>query len=113
MLVGIGDKVIMPWLEGKKYLSCSNESEAIGMCAGHYMATGRTGTAFMSADGFMNCLNFLTSWIIPEEIPMHIVISIGREEKPHYIATETTKPIIELLNKYDIAKRISYEFVCK
>ena len=111
MIVGVSDKVLMPWLLGKEYLDCSNENEAVAVCAGYYLATGKTGTAFMSADGFMNTLNFLTSWIIPEDIPIHIVISIGRTEKPHYIATETTKPIIELLSKY--AKRISYEFVCK
>lgn len=111
-LVGISDKVMMPWLEGKEYFDCSNESEAVAMCAGYYLATGHTGVAFCSADGFMNMLNFITSWIIPEKIPMHIVISIGRTEPPHYVATETTEPVIKLLSKYE-PEGISYEFVRK
>lgn len=110
MYVGISDKVLMPWLKGKKYLDCSDEGEAVAIAAGYYLATGKKGTAFMSADGFMNALNFITSWVIPEKIPMHIVISIGRTEPPHYIATEITKPIIKMLEKYD-SKNISYEFV--
>ncbi len=109
-LVGISDKVMMPWLEGKEYMGCSDEGEAIAIAAGYYFATGQKGTAFMSADGFMNALNFITSWIIPEKIPIHIVISIGRMEPPHYIATEITEPIIKLLEKYE-PKNISYEFV--
>lgn len=109
---GISDKVMMPWLQGKEYIDVSNEGEAVAIGAGHFLATGQKANVFMSADGFMNALNFLTSWIIPDGIGMHFVISIGRMEKPHFVATEITEPIIKLLEKYD-AKGISYEFVRK
>lgn len=112
LYVGVSDKLLMPWLRGKKHYDCSDEGEAIAIAAGHFLVTGKRATAFMSADGFMNALNFITSWVIPEKIEMNIVISIGRIEPPHYIATEITKPIIKLLKKYD-SKRISYEFVQK
>ena len=102
----------MPWLEGKEYMGCSDEGEGLAIAAGYFLATGKKGTVFCSADGFMNMLTFLTSWIIPEKIEVHIVISIGRTEPPHYIATEITEPIIKLLEKYD-AKGVSYEFVRK
>lgn len=111
MLVGISDKVMMPWLEGKEYLDCSDEGEAVGIAGGFYLATGRKATAFMSADGLLNALNAITSWIIPEGIEIHIVISIGRMEPPHFVATEITKPIIDLLSKYD--HKITFEFVEK
>lgn len=91
-------------------MGCSDEAEAIAIAAGHYLATGEKAEVYVSADGFMNCLNFITSWIIPEKIPMHIVISIGRTEKPHYIATEITEPIIKLLETYG-TETISYQFV--
>lgn len=110
-IVGISDKVMMPWLEGKQYMGCANESEAIAIAAGYHLASGQIGTAFFSADGFMNTLNFLTSWIIPEQIPIHLVISIGRTEPAHFVATETTRPIIELLSQYE--HKITYEFICK
>lgn len=102
----------MPWLEGKEYMDCANEGEAIAIVGGYTLATGKRGVAFMSADGFFNALNFITSWIIPEGIPMHIVISIGRTEPPHKVATDITEVIIDLLNQYDTG-RISYEFVRK
>lgn len=100
----------MPWLEGKDYYNCSDEGEAVAMGAGYWYATGNRATVFMSADGFMNALNFITSWIIPEKIGMHLVISIGRTEPPHKVATEITQPIIDLLKKYE-SEGIHYEFV--
>lgn len=111
LLVGVSDKVLMPWLEGKEYFDCSHEGEAVAICGGYWLATGKRGTAFMSADGLMNALNVLTSWIIPEKIPVHLVISIGRTEPPHYVATEITEPILEMLFKYP--NPISVEFVRK
>lgn len=110
--VGISDKVIMPWLDGKEYMDCSDEGEAIAIAAGYTLASGKPANVFMSADGFMNALNFITSWIIPESIPMHIVISIGRMEPPHYVATQITEPIIDILKTYD-TNRVSFEFVRK
>lgn len=113
MIVGVSDKLLMPWLEGKEYLDCSDEGEAIAIAAGHFLVTKKKATVFMSADGFMNALNFLTSWIIPESISMHIVISIGRTEKQHYIATAITNKIIQMLKRYDKTAGVSYEFVVK
>lgn len=101
MNVGVSDKVLQPWLEGKEYLNCSDEGEAVGIAGGHWLATGERATAFMSADGFLNALNIITSWIIPEKVQVNLVISIGRTEPPHYIATEITEPIIEMLRKYE------------
>lgn len=112
MKVGILDKVFQGYLKGDAVMPCSDEAESIAMCAGYFLATGKIGTAYMSADGFMNTLNFLTSWIIPESIPINLVISIGRMEKPHYVATETVESFINILKLYDTA-RISYEFVRK
>ena len=114
MLVGISDKILHKWLEGKEYMNCSNEGEAVAICAGYFYATGKIGTAFMSADGFMNALNFITSWIIPSLIPINIVISIGRTEDPHVVATKITEPIINLLNEIHYgSKAITFEFVRK
>ncbi len=111
--VGVSDKVLMPWLQGKFYHDCSDEGEAVAIAAGFYLTTGTTATAFMSADGVFNALNFITSWIIPEKIPIHLVISIGRMEPPHFVATETVEEfLLNLIKKYD-AKGISLEFVRK
>ena len=114
LICGISDKVIMPWLDGKEYMGCSDEGEAIGIAGGYWLATGERATAFFSADGFMNCMNAITSWVIPEGIEMDIVISIGREEPPHIVATKTVEPIIELLKQNGLSsEKVSFEFVRK
>lgn len=113
MKCGILDKVFTENMAASvlaEVMPCSDEAEAIAIAAGYYVATGKIGKVFISADGFMNALNFLTSWIIPEKIPMHIYISIGRTEPSHIISTEITELIINLLEKYD-PKGISYMFV--
>ena len=112
MIIGISDKALQPWLKDKKYITASDEAEAVAMAMGYWYAKKEKATVFMSADGFMNCLNFLTSWAIPEKIEMNFVISYGRTEKPHYIASELLPEIIKLLLKYD-TETISYELVPK
>lgn len=109
MIVGIADKLLAKWIKGKKYITPADEGEAIGIAGGYYLATGKRAIVFMSADGFMNALNPITSWVIPEKIKMNLVISIGRKESQHYVATKTVKKIIKLID----AKTISYRFVEK
>lgn len=109
-IVGVPDKKLAKqFLEGKEYIIASDEGEAVAIAAGHYLATGEKATVFTSADGFCNCLNFLTSWIIPDKIPIHMVISYGRQEPPHKVMTDILHDIIKLLP--DESKAISYEFV--
>lgn len=110
MNVGVSDKLLVPWLKGKKYISVSDEGEAIGVAGGYYLATGRRANVFISADGFMNALNPLTSWVIPEKIKMTLIISIGRKEPQHYVATDIVPKIIKLLGN-DFSKTVSVKFV--
>lgn len=110
MIVGIEDKILDKWLEDKDYVTVSDEAEAVAIGAGYYLATTKPATVFMSADGFMNALNFLTSYVIPEDIHMKFVISYGRTEPPHYVASELLPDLITILKTYE-PKRISYELV--
>ncbi len=90
----------MPWLKGKIYTDCSDEGEAIGLGIGYFLATKKRATVFMSADGFANALNPLTSHVIPFKIKMNLVISYGRMEPQHEVMTRILVPLIKLLN-YD------------
>jgi sulfopyruvate decarboxylase TPP-binding subunit len=112
MNIALTDKVVLPHTP-KDATGCSDEGEAVAIAAGYYLATGKKATVYMSADGFMNTLNFLTSWMIPESIGVHLVISIGRMEESHYIATQTTEEIINLIATYDYSKSVTYRFVHK
>lgn len=112
MIVGIEDKILDKWLEGKEYMTVSDEAEAVAIAAGYYLAKAQPATVFMSADGFMNTLNFLTSYVIPEQIHMDFVISYGRTEPPHYIASELLEGLIAKLQEYE-PERVTYELITK
>lgn len=107
--VGIPDKILVKWLGKKEYIKPSDEGEAVGIGAGHYLATGKAATVFMSADGFCNALNPLTSYVIPEGIKMNLVISTGRKESQHIIMTKALLNILKETN-YD-PKRISVKII--
>lgn len=110
-LVGIPDKLLTPWIGDRKYIMPADEGEAIGIGAGYWYATGKKPTVFMSADGFANALNPITNLVIPYNIPMHLVISYGRREPPHYVMSDLLMKIIENL-PYD-PTLLSFEFVKK
>jgi len=114
-LICIPDKLLVPWIGKRKYIAPADEGEAIGIAIGYYYATGKPATVAMSADGFCNALNPITSHVIPFNIPMKIVISVGREEAQHYVMSDVLKGIIKLLKKHQKknAKRIVIELVKK
>ena len=109
MIVGVPDKKLALWLEGKEHLIASDEGEAVAIAGGYWLGKKERATVFMSADGFCNALNFLTSWVIPDEIEMNLVISVGRQEPPHKVMSDILESIIKLL-PYD-ASRISLEII--
>lgn len=109
MIVGVPDKKIAKWLEGKEHMIASDEAEALAIAGGHWLATKQRATAFMSADGLCNALNFFTSWVIPDGIEMNLVISTGRQEPPHKVMSDILDNIIKLL-PYD-PERISIEII--
>jgi len=102
MDIAITDKIIKPHIpEGS--LVCSNEGEALAIAAGHWFATLDRANVYMSADGFCNAMNFLTSWIMPSEIEMNINISTGRTEPSHKVMTDILPELLELID-YDPEK---------
>ena len=109
MLVGVPDKKLNKYIKRRKYLIASDEGEAVGIAAGYYLATKRRGMVFMSADGFCNALNPITSYVIPEKIEMNFLISTGREEPQHKVMTDILYKIIKAL-PYD-ARKVSFEVV--
>lgn len=111
MIVGVPDKLLADWLKGLDYMVATDEGEAVGIGAGYYIATGEKPIVFMSADGFCNALNPLTSYVIPERIGMIFIISTGRQEPQHKVMSDSIRKIIKSL-KYD-TKKVSFFFVPK
>ena len=110
-LVGVPDKLLVKWLKDKKYIIVTDEGEAIGYACGYYLATGKRATVFMSADGLCNALNPLTSYVIPWNIKMNLVISFGRQEPAHKVMSDILEDLIKLI-PYD-RKRIAIKLIRK
>ena len=114
MRIALQDKVIKKYMDEQgitEFLDCSNEGEAVAIAAGHWLATGERADVYFSADGLCNAMNFITSWIMPEQIEMNIYISTGREEPPHKVMTDILPELLELIN-YD-PKRLSITIIRK
>jgi sulfopyruvate decarboxylase TPP-binding subunit len=82
-MIGVPTTELKPFLKDKEYIVATDEGSAVGYAVGYYLATGKPETVFMGADGFMNALNALTSLVIPYDIPINWVISVGRTEEWH------------------------------
>lgn len=109
-LVGVPDKLLANYLKGKKYIVCADEGEAIAIGAGYWFATHKKPIVFMSADGFCNALNPITSFVIPEKIKMHIVVSVGRQEPQHKVMSDILLEIIKMIKRYG-TRGLSFEFI--
>lgn len=101
--IGVPDKKLAHYLKYKDYMIASDEGEAVGIAAGYYLATGKRATVFMSADGFCNALNPITSYLIPNGIEMNFIISSGRQEPQHKVMSDSLYKIIKSIC-YDARK---------
>jgi phosphonopyruvate decarboxylase len=95
MVVGVPTTKLKDFLKNKEYIVATDEGSAVGMAVGYYLATGKTGTVFMGADGFLNAMNALTSLVIPYKIPIHWVISTGRTEEWHKEASKFVQKYVK------------------
>ena len=66
----------------KNHTICANEGAAIGMAAGHYMATGKIGMVYMQNSGFGNTVNPLTSLADPQVYSIPMLLLIGWRGEP-------------------------------
>jgi len=98
-IVGVPDSKLNKWLEGKEYMIATNEAEAVAIATGYYLATGERATVFMSADGFCNAMNPLTSLVIPYQIEINFVIGMRTDEPQHIVMGEKVAEILHLLEK--------------
>ena len=107
------DKLLVKELEGKEYIMATDEGEAISIGCGYYYAKRKPANIYISADGFMNALNAITSLVIPEKIPMNIFVSIGRTEPQHMVATYLVPKIIALIKQQDETEGLHFQFIKK
>lgn len=96
--------------EQKNNIIAANEGNAIGLAAGHYLATGKPGFVYMQNSGLGNCVNPLTSLTDEEvySIPMLLLVGWraepGVKDEPQHI--KMGKITLELLRTLGIPYEI-------
>ena len=68
--------------EGDTHVVAHNEGGAVGLCAGHYLATGRPGLCYMQNSGLGNAVNPLASLMDPEVYALPCLLVIGWRGEP-------------------------------
>ena len=66
-----------------RYLITANEGNAVALCAGHYLATGRAGCVFMQNSGLGNCVNPLLSLNDKQVFAIPVLLLVGWRGAPH------------------------------
>lgn len=102
---------------GKTHIVAHNEGGAIGLCAGHYLASGRPALCYMQNSGLGNAVNPLASLTDPAVYGIPCLLVVGwrgepgvHDEPQHVKQGEITLAQLELLGiPYEILSRETTE----
>jgi len=88
-----------------RHIVAANEGNAIGLCAGHYLATGRPALCYMQNSGLGNAVNPLASLMDGQVYAMPCLLVIGwrgepgvKDEPQHVKQGQVTLSQLELLD---------------
>ena len=68
--------------DGPSHVVAHNEGGAIGLCAGHYLATGKPALCYMQNSGLGNTVNPLTSLTDPQVYAIPCLLVVGWRGEP-------------------------------
>lgn len=92
-------------VEGKQHIVAANEGNAIALCAGHYLATGRPGLCYMQNSGLGNAVNPLASLMDEQVYGLPCLMVVGwrgepgvKDEPQHVKQGQITLSQLELLD---------------
>ncbi len=97
-------------IDARHHLIAANEGAAIGLAAGHYLATGRIPVVYMQNSGLGNTVNPLMSLMDKEVYNMPVLLLIGwrgepgvKDEPQHVKQGKVTCSLLEAMNiRYEI-----------
>ena len=82
-LSGLCDELYARWgTDGPRHTVAHNEGGAIGLCAGHYLATGRPALCYMQNSGLGNTVNPLASLMDTRVYALPCLLVIGWRGEP-------------------------------
>ena len=89
---------------GKNHVIAANEGGAVGLAAGHYLATGKPALVYMQNSGQGNAVNPLASLADPDVYSIPMVLLVGwrgepgvKDEPQHVKQGKVTIPLFETL----------------
>lgn len=89
---------------GENHVIAANEGGAVGLAAGHYLATGRPALVYMQNSGQGNAVNPLASLADPDVYSIPMVLLVGwrgepgvKDEPQHVKQGKVTIPLFETL----------------
>ena len=109
---GVPDSLLGPFLDAlmekygvsDRHIVAANEGAAVGLAAGHYLATSRPGVVYMQNSGIGNATNPITSLLHKKVYSIPVVFVIGwrgepgtKDEPQHAFQGEATLPLLDCL----------------
>ncbi len=92
-------------VESSRHIVAANEGNAIGLCAGHYLATGHPGLCYMQNSGLGNAVNPLASLMDAQVYALPCLLVVGwrgepgvHDEPQHVKQGQITLEQLELLD---------------
>lgn len=103
-LKALCDTLYMEETMGKGHIVAANEGAAVGLAAGHYLATGRPAVVYMQNSGIGNAVNPVASLLDKRVYGIPAIFIVGwrgepgvHDEPQHVFQGEITVPLLELL----------------
>ena len=100
-LKGLCDTLFATYgVEGKHHIVAANEGNAIALCAGHYLATGRPGLCYMQNSGLGNAVNPITSLMDGQVYGLPCLLVVGWRGEP--ITEVSVEPLTKAVKFSDL-----------
>ena len=109
---GVPDSLLNPFIDAvvdrygisDKHIVAVNEGAAVGLAAGHYLATSRPAVVYMQNSGIGNAVNPIISLLHKKVYSIPVVFIIGwrgepgtKDEPQHVYQGEATLPLLDCL----------------
>ncbi|MCL1884886.1 MAG: phosphonopyruvate decarboxylase [Defluviitaleaceae bacterium] len=109
---GVPDSLLSPFIDAimdehgisEKHVVAANEGAAVGLAAGHYLATSRPAVVYMQNSGIGNAVNPICSLLHEKVYAIPAVFVIGwrgepgtKDEPQHIFQGESTLPLLECM----------------
>ena len=103
---------------GKRHVIAANEGAAVGLAAGHYLATGKPALVYMQNSGIGNAVNPICSLIHEKVYAIPVLFLVGwrgepgvHDEPQHIYQGEITKGLLDCLGvkNFTLSKELAPE----